>query len=497
MKKVLICIALTSSLSSPSSFGEEGFDPVVFIENSAGYQGILKGGNLGGSYTGSGFVVDIEESLGELGKSRDACSHAERKGVYILSNEHVVRSANELYVTFLKKLPDGNISQETFKAEILGADERLDASLLFIGEDKYSERKLKREDFPSYPLGDSDPTVLKQGLRVNALGNPGGLKRSLSEGVVSSEKQNLSWVLFPVIQTDAALNPGNSGGPLILTSENRVIGINTYVRRGQQNIGFAIPINRVKEFVGQVLCEGEISHGTLFLDLEEVDEKIRSVLGFEEQRGEIISEVFDFLAMSDYSLEIKDIVMSVRDGEGDLINKAEGRGLPVGRGGDPLKALLFERRPGDEVTLNLLRSGEIIQTKVKLEKLDNPTMNLSKYLSFAGAFVQDLTDRERITYNYGGKGALVGNVIDGSDADQAELKRRDVIRHITYRTADDLKGFEIANLQDLREIADELETLIETSREKGDPLIIGFRGFNIYDRKPFYRFLRMGDFSGI
>jgi len=492
-REPIFLLAVLCMFFPGASPAAEPFDPVVFIENAAGYQGISQGGGLGGRYTGSGFVIDVRQPLRDDERDPETCPAAAVAGIHLLSNEHVVRSTNELQVTFLKKLPDGNIGQETFLAEVVGADEELDASLLFIPEASLAGRGFTGEDFASYPLGTSDPTILEQGMAVAALGNPGGLKRSLSQGVISSEKQIFGNVIFPVIQTDAALNPGNSGGPLLLQETQSVIGVNTLVRRGSQNIGFAIPIDRVKRFVVQLLCDGRVAHGSLPFDVQEVDEKIRAVLGLPAQRGEIVSRAYEVLGAAGHDLRVRDVILSVRNDEAPLLNEAEGRARPVGRGGDPLRAILFSREPGEETVLNVLRDGELAPVAVRLAALENGVMDRSRYLTVLGAFFQDVPDGQRRRFSFGGQGVLVGYVINGSDADQAKLRRRDVVQHVRYRTADGSAGFDVAELEDLRAISEELERLVERSRAEGTRLIVGFRGYSLSDCKPFYRFLRVGD----
>ena len=162
------------------------------------------------SASGSGFVVD-------------------KKG-WIITNHHVVQGFDEIQVQF-------DEDENSYKVKLLGSDAYSDIALLQVSTDK-----------ELYPLEFGDSENLKVGQWVAAIGNPHGYGHSMSQGIISSAIQrDLDELnLFPLLQTDAGINPGNSGGPLV-NLKGQVVGVNQAVHRGADNIGFAIPINNVKE----------------------------------------------------------------------------------------------------------------------------------------------------------------------------------------------------------------------------------------------------------
>jgi S1-C subfamily serine protease len=263
----------------------------------------------------------------------------------VLTNSHVVHGASRIDVSLL----DG----QRFPAHIVGDDAATDLAVIRIG--------LPSNDAPhlvAAPLGDSQR--LRVGQLAIAIGNPYGFQYTVTAGVVSALGRSLrsysGRLIEDVIQTDASLNPGNSGGPLV-TSDGRVIGVNTATITGAQGLCFAIGINTAKFVAGRLLREGRIR---------------RSYIGVEAQTVPLLRRVVRFY---DLPRESGVIVISVEAGspgqkaglrEGDVIISMDGE--PVA-GVDDLHRLLTDARLGAESALTVLRHTEKLELKVVPEEM--------------------------------------------------------------------------------------------------------------------------------
>src|SRR3990172_7493741 len=204
--------------------------------------------------TGSGVIVD-------------------RRG-YILTNNHVVEEAAEVEV----RLSD----DRTFKAAIVGRDAKTDLAVLKI--------EAPADSLPVAELGDSDK--LRIGQWAIAIGNPFGLDRTVTAGIISATGRTGVGVATyeAFIQTDASINPGNSGGPL-LNLEGRVIGINTAIVSTGQGIGFSIPINMARDIMNQLISTGRVVRGWLGILIQELTPELAAGFGVPPQGGVLISDV--------------------------------------------------------------------------------------------------------------------------------------------------------------------------------------------------------------
>lgn len=193
---------------------------------------------------------------------------------YILTNNHVVNNAQEIVVT----LNDGR----EFAASIVGQDPNTDVAVI----------KIEAEGLPFLRLGDS--TDVEQGQWVVAIGNPLGLQATLTVGVLSAKgRNNLNITRFEdYLQVDAAINRGNSGGPL-LDTYGRVIGINTAIVNGANGIGFAIPSNMAQNVMDQLIAKGTVERGYLGLMMQSLTTDLASALGLEKVEGALVTEVAD------------------------------------------------------------------------------------------------------------------------------------------------------------------------------------------------------------
>lgn len=257
-----------------------------------------------------------------------------RDGV-VLTNAHVVGSAATVDVS----LADGRRVQ----GRVAGRDPAIDIAVV----------RIPIEDAPVAPLGDSDR--LEVGQAAIAIGNPLGLDRTVTAGVVSAiNRSPRGFELDGLIQTDAAINPGNSGGPL-LDSRGAVIGVNTAVLSapGVTGLGFAVPINLAREVVDQVLTTGTIRHAFLGIRYSDVEPEIAAQFGLPVREGVIILQVVPDSPAARAGLAEQNIVTRIND-------------TPVTRGGD-LRRVLRRLRPGDTATLTVVQpSGAVRTANVRL-----------------------------------------------------------------------------------------------------------------------------------
>jgi S1-C subfamily serine protease len=282
-----------------------------------------------GTATGSGFVIDKNGS--------------------ILTNAHVVASATKITVSF------GN--KESVPAQVVGRDVNDDLALIKVNPSGLNLKPLALGDARSVQVG--DPTI--------AIGNPFGLDRTLTTGVVSALQRKIQapngFAISNVIQTDAALNPGNSGGPL-LDAAGRVIGINSQIETGGNGdanvgIGFAIPINTAKNALPQ-LQKGNIETGYLGV----TGSSIKPSMNLAVKQGVLVESVdpgsgADKAGIKGGQSNSSDAVSA----GGDIITKVDGKAI---NGIEQLRSAIGSKQPGDKVTLTVLAGGQTKDVQVTL-----------------------------------------------------------------------------------------------------------------------------------
>lgn len=250
-----------------------------FFDNFMQRHGQL-GPNIPQSSLGSGFVVDAENG-------------------YIITNNHVIRDADEVRVTFH--------DDETLVAEVIGHDEKTDIAVLKVTTNK----KLEAVDF-----GNSDE--LRVGDWVVAIGNPFGLGGTVTAGIISARQRDINAGPYDdFLQTDASINRGNSGGPMF-NLKGEVIGINTAIfspTGGSVGIGFAIPSMLAKPVVDQIIKYGRTRRGWLGVRIQSVTEEIAESLGLEKAHGAMISSVLDGSPSAKAGLKAGDIILSYNGSE--------------------------------------------------------------------------------------------------------------------------------------------------------------------------------------
>ena len=273
-----------------------------------------RGGKRGGSEpeehtvprgVGSGFIISTDGS--------------------VLTNHHVVADATEIFVT----LSDGR----EFKAKVVGSDERTDVALV----------KIDAKDLTALPIG--DPKQLKKGQWVLAIGSPFGLESTVTSGIVSALGRDTGDYL-PFIQTDVAVNPGNSGGPL-LNLKGEVVGINSQIvsrSGGYMGISLSIPINEAMKVVEQLKVSGKVSRGRIGVQIGEVSKEVAEAIGLPKAEGALVSGV-----------------------EG-LGGQAFLAGKRIGKWTD-LPRVVGETKPGATVPMEVWRKGKSVKLSAKVGEM--------------------------------------------------------------------------------------------------------------------------------
>lgn len=245
---------------------------------------------------------------------------------YILTNAHVVDGADEVTVRLTDK--------REFKAKIIGADKRTDVALI----------KIEASGLPVVKLG--DPTQLKVGEWVVAIGSPFGFDNSVTAGIVSAKGRSLPQENYvPFIQTDVAINPGNSGGPLF-NMRGEVVGINSQIYSrsgGYMGVSFAIPIDVAMDIQSQLRASGKVSRGRLGVVIQEVSKELADSLGLARPMGAVVNSVEKGGPAEKAGVEAGDVILKF---DGKAINSSA-----------DLPRLVAATRPGARSTIQLWRKG--------------------------------------------------------------------------------------------------------------------------------------------
>lgn len=258
----------------------------------------------------------------------------------ILTNAHVVQGASEVTV----KLAD----RREFRAKVLGSDPRTDVAVL----------KIDAKGLPTVPLGNA--RALQTGEWVLAIGSPFGLESTVTAGVVSATGRSLgndSQVQF--IQTDVAVNPGNSGGPL-LNTRGEVVGINSQIYSqtgGYQGLSFAIPIDVAARIKDQIVATGKVQHAKLGVSIQEVDQSFADSFNLASPEGALVANVERGSAAEKAGLK-----------SGDVVRKVNGQTIIASA---DLPGTLAVAKPGDKVALDVWRDGKIVRLNATLANADD------------------------------------------------------------------------------------------------------------------------------
>lgn len=325
---------------------------------------------------------------------------------YVVTNDHVVQRGSTIAVT----LQDGR----QFPARLVGADAESDLSVLLI--------EAEGETFPAIKAGRSDEVLL--GETVIAIGNPFGFSNSVSTGLVSAVNRGMRLggrEFRDLIQTDAAVNPGNSGGPL-LNLDGELIGINTaiFAAEGQSNIGigFAIPVDRVRRISRDLIEHGEVQGAWLGITLQDLSPDLSSAFGAEA--GAVVLAVMEGSPASEAGLRKGDVIVSMA-------------GRPV-RGVADYRAILSEFTAGDDVPLVVSRDGATHSAPLAVRARAIPEeVAWENFCRLVGMEVQDAG---------AGQGVVVTKVLARSRAAGLGLKPGDVIAQLGEKEIRGLPDFQ-------------------------------------------------------
>ncbi len=333
---------------------------------------------------GSGFVLD------EAG--------------YIVTNHHVVDNASSVTV----RLND----DRTYDAEVIGTDPLTDIAVLKIDTGDVLQ---------AVELGDSD--VIRVGEDVVAIGNPFGLSSTVTTGIVSAKGRNISQGPYAeFIQTDAAINKGNSGGPLF-NMQGEVVGVNSAIYSpsgGSVGLGFAVTSNIVEHIAADLRDDGQVSRGWLGVSIQNVSPEIAAAMGIDASTGALISDVVDG-SPAQGVLEQGDIILTFND-------------EPVDSSSD-LPLLVGTTKVGTDSTLTVLRDGKEQQVELTIGQHESASAEIDKSVdetvsgTALGATVAPLTDTTRAEMGVGENvnGVVVTDLAPESPAAKAGLQRGDVI----------------------------------------------------------------------
>ena len=290
---------------------------------------------------GSGFVID--------------------KSGHVLTNYHVIAGASKVEVSF-----SGN---DEMPAAVVGRDPSTDIAVLRI-------KGAQGRALTPLALGDSD--AIRVGDAVVAIGNPFGLERTVTSGIVSALQREITapngFAIDEVIQTDAAINHGNSGGPL-LNADGAVIGVNSQIESdsgGNVGIGFAVPINLVKDVVSQLLEHGKVEHAYIGVDMATITDELAANVRLPVDHGVLVQRVQESSPAAAAGL-LGGTTQVVVDGEsflvgGDVITKADGQPIESAL---QLRRVVISKQPGEELALEVHRQDGIQEVKVKLGRQPN------------------------------------------------------------------------------------------------------------------------------
>jgi S1-C subfamily serine protease len=311
--------------------------PGVVHITATGQTSDVFGGTQEQQSIGSGFVID--------------------KAGHIVTNYHVVEGATSVEVSFS--------NNESMKARVIGKDPATDITVLKVAA---PSRALK-------PLTLGDSSAVRVGDQVIAIGNPLGYDRSVTSGIVSALQRSITApnqvsTIGHVIQTDAALNHGNSGGPL-LNAAGEVIGVNAQIAPSSSNanigIGFAIPIDTVKQITSTLIDDGKVEHAFLGIEAKAIDSQIAQIFHLAVDHGLILARVIKGTGAAAAGLKAGGTEVVV-EGEswpagGDVLVKADGHVL---NSVDDLRNVIADKKPGSSLKLELYRGAKKLEVNVKL-----------------------------------------------------------------------------------------------------------------------------------
>jgi serine protease Do len=443
MKKILLValISIISSLATVITYQQFFFEPqqiIVKEESPARYTNFLTESQLPKQLFYSSAPTNFIEAaaavtpavvyIKSVQKNRSSLDDFWRMGQsgvssgsgviisgdgYIVTNHHVIENASELEVTLDDK--------RTYEAEIIGSDPSTDLALI----------KIDMNDLPYLGLANSDS--VRTGEWVLAVGNPFNLTSTVTAGIVSAKGRNInilegSYKIESFIQTDAAVNPGNSGGALVNTN-GQLVGINTAIitQSGRyEGYSFAIPANLVRKVVADLKDFGIVQRGFLGVVIEDIDEEIADKLNLKSLEGVHVSDINKGSAADDAGLKANDVITH--------INNVKVKSMPS------LQEQVARYRPGDNIAVSYIRDGKKRSTKLVLKNKDNGTTFTDKtdikVLNSLGLDLRELTKDELGLLKV--KGVKVVSIRKGSKIDRTNMDPGFVITKINDEVVADI-----------------------------------------------------------
>jgi serine protease Do len=341
---------------------------------------------------------------------------------YILTNEHVVENPAKVTVT----LKNGN----NYTAKVVGRDAKTDVALLKIDAG---------DNLPIAPLGNSDD--VKVGQWVLAIGNPFGFDHSVTAGIISARGRYIPGNFDQYLQTDASINPGNSGGPLI-DLRGAVVGVNSaiYTRTGSNmGIGFAIPINLVKNELQQLREKGKVTRGWLGIYIQQVTPELGESLGLKTAQGALVAEVLKGGPAKAAGIQ-----------RGDVIVEFDGK--PV-TSAQELPLMVAETPLGKVVTVKVMRDKKPLEFSATITEsheaqialAEKPRPGAPGAPSAFGMRVKDLSPE--LAHQLGidtTTGVVISSIDPGSHAEEAGLRARDVILEVNRAAVKNVDAYQQA-----------------------------------------------------
>ena len=345
---------------------------------------------------------------------------------YVVTNNHVVDNANSIKV----QLSDGR----KFDAKVVGKDPRSDIALIQIQDPK---------NLTAIKIADSD--ALRVGDYTVAIGNPFGLGETVTSGIVSAlGRSGLNAENYEnFIQTDAAINRGNSGGALV-NLNGELIGINTAILApdgGNIGIGFAIPSNMVKNLTAQMVQYGQVKRGELGILGTELNSVLAKAMKVDAQRGAFVSQVMPNSSAAKAGIKAGDVITSLN-------------GKPISSFA-ALRAEVGSMPIGSKVTLGLLRDGKAVNVSLELQQSSQNQVDSSTI--FSGIEGAEMSNKGA------DKGVVVNNVKANSPAARIGLKKGDVIMGANQQP--------VKNIAELRKILDSKPSVLALNIQRGDTSI--------------------------
>jgi len=390
VRPAVVNITTEHEVRTPRGFGFQDFGDLFplfpgFQHRRPGTPG-NRGGEEGGDQVmkqqalGSGFLVDPQG--------------------HVVTNAHVVDGADVVKV----KLPD----DREYRAKVVGKDDRLDVAVLALDN--------PARDLPTVSLGASE--ALRVGEYVVAIGNPFGLGDTVTMGIVSAKGRTIGAGPYDdFIQTDASINPGNSGGPLF-NLRGQVVGINTAINPQGQGIGFAIPIDAVKDVLPQLLASGHVARGRIGVAIQGMDADLAKAFGMDHARGALVEHVEAGSPAEKAGIKSGDVILAL-DGQ----DVAHSEDLP---------RMVARHAPGTRVKLTVLRDRQKRDVEVSLAPLEDERRSAAEPQQGPGAAPGDRSSALGIGVREEDGHVVVERVAPEGPSD-GKLKPGDVIEEVSHQ----------------------------------------------------------------